>query len=227
MIKIIGIALGLLFSGFPVRADTGDSAKNTPEFRPLPAPFGSATLEDALSGRRSLRAFSPENLSDGQISALLFAAQGITDPKRKLRSAPSAGATYPLELFMATKHGLHHYLPEKQALERISEHDIRGKIGGQPFFKEAPVSIIITAVPDRTTDRYGKRGMMYLYMEAGHAAQNILLQAVALGMGSVPVGAFNEQEVAELLEINPDKQVPLYIIAVGKPRAYPTPSRSR
>jgi SagB-type dehydrogenase family enzyme len=186
---------------------------------PKPELKGKVSLEEAIARRRSIRTYSGMPLSDKELSQLLWAAQGITDEARKLRAAPSAGATYPLETYVASAAGLFHYNPDGHTLRKIMGDDLRAGLSsaalGQGFVRSASAVIIFAAVMARTTGRYGKRGVMYVYMEAGHAAQNVHLQAVALGMGSVPVGAFDDQAVANLLKLPPD-QIPLYLVPVGK-----------
>ena len=182
---------------------------------------GPISVEEAITRRRSVRRFLDRPLSRQQISQLLWAAQGITDKTRGYRAAPSAGATYPLTVFAVTPEGIYRYLPAGHELELVRKGDLRSLLAraalDQPWVAEAPLDIVITAEPRRTTGRYGQRGMMYIYMEAGHAAQNIHLQAVSLGLGSVPVGAFDDDRVADLLQL-PEGHIPLYIIPVGYPR---------
>ncbi len=186
---------------------------------PKPKTTGTVSVEEAIAKRRSVRSYSQPTLTETEISQLLWAAQGITDKSQGYRAAPSAGATYPLETYLATADGVFHYLPEKHALDQIISKDVRGELAkaalGQRFIQSAPATIIFAAIPKRTTGRYGERGMMYIHMEAGHAAENVHLQAVALGLGSAPIGAFNDTEVAKVLNL-PKDQKPLYLIPVGK-----------
>ncbi|MBD3314977.1 MAG: SagB/ThcOx family dehydrogenase [Chitinivibrionales bacterium] len=188
---------------------------------PLPGQEGAMSVEQAIAHRRSVRAYKDSTLSERQIAQLLFAAQGITDTSRGFRAAPSAGATYPLESYVVTKDGVFHYLPEDHALKTIKKGNYMRELGkaamGQSYVSSAPVVVVLTAVPERTTDRYGERGRLYVYVEAGHAAQNIHLQAVALGLGSVPVGAFEPDEVCEIVECGP-KETAIYLIPIGIPR---------
>ncbi len=178
---------------------------------------GSMSLEQVIASRRSRRDFLPEPLSLEQIGQLAWAAQG-QQPGVKYRTTPSAGATYPLELFIVTADGLFHYLPGKHALEQLSEIDLRGKLCsaalGQEFIREAPLIFIFAAEFSRTTGHYGKRGTRYVYIEAGHAAQNIHLQAESLGLGSVAVGAFDDVSVSNVLSL-PDNLEPVYVVTTG------------
>ncbi|MEE9371153.1 MAG: SagB/ThcOx family dehydrogenase, partial [Sedimentisphaerales bacterium] len=160
---------------------------------PKPNQDGVKSLEQAIATRRSRRQFSPQSLTLEQIGQLAWAAQG-QDAHSSYRTTPSAGVTYPLELFVVTSDGFSRYLPAKHALEKLIDEDLRAALAsaawGQEFIEAAPVTLVFAAEFPRTTNRYGQRGMRYVYMEAGHAAQNVHLQAEALGLGSVAVGAF-------------------------------------
>jgi len=187
---------------------------------PKPNKDGPMSLEKAIAKRRSWRDFSPQPLTFEQISQLCWAAQG-QDAATRYRTAPSAGATYPLELFVITGDGLFRYLPAKHALEKLTDQNLRVTLAsaawGQNFIEEAPLTLVFTAEFARTTRRYGERGIRYVYMEAGHAAQNVHLQAESLGLGSVAVGAFNDDSVSKVLSL-PDHLEPIYMVAVGYPR---------
>lgn len=198
-----------------------ESAMVSTEVRlPPPALAGALSLEQALARRRSVREFSAADLSSAELGQLLWAAQGVTDAEGH-RTAPSAGALCPLELCVVRREGLFRYLPQRHALVARSVRDLRGPLAqaalGQECVRDAPVDLVITGVVARTAVRYGPRAERYVLLEAGHAAQNIHLQAVALGLGSVPVGAFDDEAVAEVLGL-PDGERPLYIIPVGRPR---------
>jgi SagB-type dehydrogenase family enzyme len=190
---------------------------------PLPEPNlqGNLSFEETLADRRSVRQFEDTPLTEAQIGQLLWAAQGITHPSG-LRTSPSAGALYPLEVYAATQDGLFRYRPHTHSLERVLEHDPRPALHQaalrQNAVLEAPLVIVINAVFERTAQKYGEvRTPQYVYLEAGHAAQNILLQAVALELGAVPIGAFHEDQLTEALALPPD-QTPLYLIPVGQPQ---------
>lgn len=174
-------------------------------------------LEQAIAVRRSRRHFSPKSLTLEQIGQLAWAAQG-QETGGRYRTAPSAGATYPLELFVITDEGMFRYLPAKHSLEKLTGRDLRATLAsaawGQDFIQAAPLTLVFAAQFSRTTGRYGKRGVRYVYMEAGHAAQNVHLQAEALGLASVAVGAFEDAAVSTVLSL-PDNIEPLYMVAVG------------
>jgi SagB-type dehydrogenase family enzyme len=212
--QVLFSVLILCFVTVPVH---GDNMKEDTIALPVPDIKGSVVVEAAISKRRSVRGFSSRDLTLSQISQLLWAVQGITD-KKGYRSAPSAGALYPLEVYLVKKDGLYKYIPDGHKIKRILSKDLRGPLQSAAFFqssvKAAAVDIVICAVYERVTSRYGNRGIRYTDIEVGHAAQNVHLQAVALGLDSVPIGAFNDNAVSKLLQL-PDNEIPLYIIPVG------------
>ncbi len=187
---------------------------------PQPITKGKVSLEEAISKRHSQREFQRKDLSLEQVGQLLWAAQGITAKRGgfNFRAAPSSGALYPLELYVLTKNGLYHYIPEGHKLENLLDKDLRGGLAdaalGQGAVAKGALDIVICAVYERVTSKYGQRGMRYAHIEAGHAAQNIHLQATALGLGSVPIGAFNDDAVKKCLLLTATCE-PLYIIPIG------------
>ncbi len=185
---------------------------------PMPKTVGKMTLEESLYHRRSQMSFASGYFSNDQISQLLWAAQGITDATWGFRTAPSAGATYPLELYLVKPEGVYHYVPQSHSLELHLKGDKRPSLAraalGQMFISDASINIVICAVADRTREKFGLRTDRYVDMEAGHAAQNILLQATAMGLGAIGVGSFWDDVVMATLEV-PYGYEPLYIIAVG------------
>lgn len=187
---------------------------------PEPVVKGEVSVEECIATRRSIRAYLSKPLTMAQLSQLLWSAQGITNPGG-LRASPSAGATYPLEIRVVTSDGVFHYIPLGHKLIRETQLDLRKKLAqcalGQSFIGEAPADFVISCVYERTTQRYEERGIRYVHMEAGHTAENIHLQAVAFGLGSVPIGAFYDSKVKELLNLPPNEE-PLYIIPVGYPK---------
>ena len=193
------------------------SAKETIKL-PMPKTIGEMSLEEALYHRRSERAYVPGFLGDVQISQLLWATQGITEPTWQFRTAPSAGAAYPLEIYLVKPEGVYHYIPRTHSLELHLKGDKRPSLVrsalGQTFIGDAAVSIIITAVFERTREKFGLRSDRYVLMEAGHAAQNLLLQAVAMGLGAISVGSFWDDVVIATLDL-PWGEDPLYIVPIG------------
>ena len=185
---------------------------------PEPKIIGKMSVEEAIFRRRSERSFLPRELSLEQISQLLWAAQGITDKTWGFRAAPSAGALFPLTLYIMKKDGVFQYVPDGHKLIQIAEEDRRPSLVraslGQTYIGEAPLVIVIAGNFRITEAKYGQRSYRYINMEIGHAAENIQLQAAALGLVSVPIGAFWDDVAAKTLEL-PDTQDPYYIIPVG------------
>lgn len=207
------------------KAPAGPTATlaSTGSVTPLPPPSRSAgaSLAEVLAERRSIRSFTDQTLTMSQTGQLCWAAQGSTSPQG-YRTAPSAGALYPLEVYLATAAGVFRYEPDGHALAVHSEHDRRQALYEaalrQEAVRQAPAVFVMTAVYGRTVEKYGaERSPRYVHLEAGHAAQNLLLQAVALGLGATPVGAFHDQDVQEALELPADRE-PLYLIPVGHPQ---------
>ena len=191
---------------------------------PEPRLKSEVSLEEALLKRRSIREYANLPLTLEDVSQLLWAAQGIT-AEWGGRTAPSAGALYPLEVYLAVGNvenlaaGVYKYKPERHELVKVRDDDVRGELAeaalGQNFVMEAAIDIVIAAVYERTTKKYGDRGVRYTHMEAGHAAQNIYLQATALDLGMVTIGAFYDEQVKDILGM-PKIETPLYLIPVGK-----------
>jgi SagB-type dehydrogenase family enzyme len=193
---------------------------------PNPKTRGVVSLEDSLAQRRSVREYSNDPLSLEDISQLLWAAQGIT-AHWGARTAPSAGALYPLEVIVVVgnvrdlPNGVYRYDPKGHELVGITVGDLRSQLAGaalgQSMVRNAAIDVVFTAVYQRTTRKYGDRGIQYVHMEVGHAAQNVCLQATALGLGTVPIGAFDDEQVSRLLNLL-EGEKPLYLLPVGKPR---------
>lgn len=190
----------------------------------LPEPsFSSRTsVEEALSRRRSVREYGREPLTLEEIGQLLWAAQGMTE-KWGGRTAPSAGALYPLEIYLLAgevkglKSGLYHYRPGDHSISLTTTDDLRGQITeaslGQDQISKAPATLIIAAVYQRTTQKYGERGIRYVQQEIGSVCQNVHLQAESLNLGTVWIGAFDDRQVKEALGITEE---PLAIMPVGR-----------
>jgi SagB-type dehydrogenase family enzyme len=195
--------------------ETGDSIS----LPPVPSK-GNVSIEEAIWLRRSARKFSEEMPSTEAVSRLLWSAQGITDAKNGLRSAPSAGATYPLELYLATSEYLARYVPGSHSLVIATREDVRKALAaaafGQDWVAEAPLVFIFTAVVARTAQRYDERANLYVPIEVGCASENLMLEAAALGLGSVAVGAFSEKEASKALKL-PKGCDPYLIVPVGVP----------
>ena len=196
-------------------------------YLPSPSRKGGMSLEEAIARRKSIRNFSSQPISQSQLSQVLWAAQGTSDASWS-RTVPSAGATYPLEVFVVCGancveqigEGIYRYNTDSHSLTLHHAGDVRLELAraalDQEYIYEAPVDIVICAVYERTLRRYGARGERYVHIEVGHAGQNIYLQANALGLATVAIGAFYDEPVREVLRL--DKQYkPLYIMPVGKP----------
>ena len=175
-------------------------------------------MEESIAMRRSCRSFSEKELSYSHLSQLFWAAVGITDKKRGFKAYPSAGALYPLEVFVLLPEGFFHYTADSHSLKKLSSNDIRSNLmkacHNQSFVGNSPAVFVITAIFSRTMSRYGSRAERYVLIEVGHTAQNLLLEATALGLKAVPVGAFEDEAVKEVLPISAEYKT-LYIIPVG------------
>lgn len=192
-----------------------------PSIRSLPAPrrLGSRSLESCLDLRHSIRHYAAEPLDEFCLGQLLWAVQGFSEDGRPL--VPSAGGLGGLEAYVADGIGLWRYQSRQHRLTLERAGDMRPALsraaGGQEFIAAAPITIVLVGVDARIEARYGwLRGARYVVLEAGHAAQNLLLQATALDLGAVPVGAFDDAEIRRLLEL-PTGFNPLYLIPVGRP----------
>jgi SagB-type dehydrogenase family enzyme len=219
-LTLVAIVIALLACDQGRASHTLPAATSFSTALPPPAVTGDESLEQVLSRRRSVRELTDQPLTKAELGQLLWAAQGITHG-RGLRTSPSAGALYPLELYVTTAEGVFHYVPSGHKLVIVSQGDARMRLYQAALRQEpvrrAPAVFIVTAVYARTAAKYGQeRAPRYVHLEAGHAAQNLLLQAVALGLGAVPIGAFDDDQVQEALTL-PAEQEPLYLIPVGHP----------
>jgi len=208
-------------------AGAASLAAATDEITRLPKPevVGSMPVEKALAGRRSTRRFDPSPIDLSVVAQLLWSAQGITN-ERGFRTAPSAGALFPLEIYLVTgavsglESGVYAYDPSKHHLTRASLGDVRTALAEaayrQQWIAKAPAVLVIAARFDRTTHKYGSRGTRYVHIEAGHASQNVYLQSESLGLGTCMVGAFDDVSVKALLGFRHPID-PIAIMPVGKP----------
>lgn len=182
------------------------------------------TLVETIDARRSVRNFTEDSITLPELARILHSAQGITS-ERGFRAAPSAGATYPLSVFVIAENvddlepGIYRFLPRENTLMTVKTgnflHDLALASLGQRCISSAPAAIAIAADYSITTSVYGDRGVMYVNMEAGHVSQNIYLQCTAIELGTVAVGAFIDMEVADLLNLE-ENEIPLYIMPVGR-----------
>lgn len=231
------LVLGLLLTGCsadtaPIEEQptTNTATSSEPavsyETFPLPQPIldGETSVSEALFERRSQRDFQDTELTQEQLAQLLWSAAGVTTEDGR-RTAPSAGALYPLDLYVVVTQvtglepGLYLYQPEQHTLAKVLAGDFRTALAegslDQQAIQRAPATLLYTVVYERLIERYGDRGIeRYTYIEVGHSAQNVLLQAQALGLGAVPIGAFTDHELTELLQLPPENE-PRYLIPVG------------
>jgi SagB-type dehydrogenase family enzyme len=186
------------------------------------------SVEEAIAKRRSVREYASDPITLAELSQLLWAAQGLTDARNRLRASPSAGALYPLELYVVVRErgvvdlpaGVYHYSPEDERITIVKDGDWSGELRTAALDQEvvglAAVNIVTTAVVQRTKSKYGQRGLQYVYQESGHAAENVFLQAVSLGLGSAVIGAFDEEKVRSVIGARPEER-PIYVQTVGTP----------
>ena len=221
---LISSALLLFMTGLIITVPGGIAGESEILKLPDPDREGSIPLETTLQKRRSVRSFLDDPLTLQAVSQLLWAAQGTTE-QGGFRTAPSAGALYPLEIYVVVRkvaglaNGLYIYTPLEHALIFVTAGEILPMLSGaalqQDAITQVPAVFVIAGLEKKTTGKYGGRGVRYMYMESGHAAQNICLQAVALGLDSVTIGAFTDREVARILRMEKGME-PLYIIPVGR-----------
>ncbi|MBI5779740.1 MAG: SagB/ThcOx family dehydrogenase [Planctomycetes bacterium] len=181
---------------------------------------GQMPLEEAIQKRKSVRKYSTKELTLEQVAQILWAANGA-NPRTKnfiARNVPSAGGIFPMTVYLLNKNGIYRYQPLTHSLALVKEGDARKELCeaafGQGFIKQVPVDLVITADVAKCAQRYGERAQRYTDIEAGHIGQNVSLQAVSLGLGTVMIGAFNDEAVKDVLAL-PDNESPLYIIPVG------------
>ena len=232
MVKSIHIAIALVCITVvlaviiqPVRKESraGNKIGDMIEL-PEPQDSGEISIEEALFERRSIRNYKDEALTLAEVSQLLWAAQGITHTGG-YRTAPSAGALYPLEVYVLAgnvdglRPGIYKYRPQGHELEKVAGVDVRTELCAaaldQKCVEDGAAVLVFAAVYERTTGKYGERGVRYVHMEVGHVAQNVYLQAVSLGLRTVVVGAFNDDEVERLLQMQ-DNERALCIMPVGR-----------
>jgi len=231
-----------LFIAFPVCSKTSANAVNNnivtrtgeqPMTYILPAPKadGTISVEKALTNRRSHRSFQNKAISADQLSQILWASYGVTSPRPEhpnlrggLRTAPSAGARYPLEVYAiignveGIEPGVYKYIAGEHKIMRTVDKDVRNELSeaalGQSMVRTAPASVFYSAIFHRTTEVYGERGHRYVFMDLGHSAQNIYLQAEALQLGTCAIGAFSDSAIRQVLKL-PANEEPLYLMPIG------------
>lgn len=224
----------------PVTTDyTGFLLTDKEIFLPLPRSLSNMTVEEAILLRRSIREYTEDPVKLEHLALILWSAYGVTEPRFGLRTVPSAGGTYPLEVYVVIgdkgvavnnelyiKPGIYRYDSRKHSLILLKEGDYRSELANaalnQPWVEKAPVNIVVFAVYERTTRIYGERGYLrYVPMEVGHLGQNVYLMATALGYGIVVVGAFRDEQVKSIIGVGV-AEIPMYIIPIGVPKERPS-----
>ena len=226
LLAISAAVIACIFSTLSCRTENSGAVQGEVVIK-LPAPSldGKMSLEAAIKKRRSVRSYTDEPLTLAQVSQLLWSAQGITDPARGFRTAPSAGALYPLTVYLVAgdvkglSPGVYRYIPKGHKLALVAKGDRRDGLCAaslsQSPIREAPISMVISGDYAVTARKYGERAPRYAHIEVGHVGQNVLLQAVALNLSAVGMGAFDDDQVRKALG-TPENETPLYIIPVGK-----------
>jgi len=215
--RLVGLGLGGLVGCSGDVMGPGMEGPPVLETIDLPPPRLSSgtSIEAALAARYSARTWTADDLTLDQIAQLCWAAQGVTHGDGK-RTSPSAGALYPLELYVLTRDGVMRYVPDGHTLDLLSTTDVRDQLAAQDFVHLGPAVFLIAGVVARTAARYGDRAERFVHLEAGHACHGILLQAIALGLGGTAVGGFDEAMVRATVAL-PDDQDALYLVPVGVP----------
>jgi SagB-type dehydrogenase family enzyme len=209
------------------RPEPAKTYSKAPRIRlPDPRGFRGLSLEEAVEARRSRREYAPGPLSLEELSRLLHAASGVTDPARGFRAAPSAGALYPIETYVVAhevvelESGLYHYNVADHALEKLREKELRAAMVvaglGQEMLGRAQVCFILSAVFQRTRWRYRGRTYRYVMLEAGHLGQNLYLAATSMGLGACAVGAFLDDNLNRLLGLDGREEAVVYVVTVGR-----------
>ncbi len=224
---LIFIALAFLISKIGLMPENREknTGKDITITLPQPEIAEENSLEKTIKERRSVRSFSQDSLKLEEVSQILWATQGITDKERGLRAVPSAGAVYPLTVYVSVRDmedlspGVYEYLPEEHTLKLTKDDEVTREIYEsalrQDPVMEGRVTIVIAADYDITRTRYGERAERYVHMEAGHAGQNIYLQAEVLGIGTVAIGAFDDSGVGKAVGVREEESV-LYLFPLGK-----------
>ncbi|MEM2308807.1 MAG: SagB/ThcOx family dehydrogenase [Sulfolobales archaeon] len=237
VVLTIGLVAYVLMPLFSYEAGTtGVVVVGDEVLLPLPTKVTKLVVEEAMLLRKSIREWRKEPINIMQLSMLLWSTQGVVEDAGfgwYRRTAPSAGATYPLEVYVIVgersvstgngeflKAGVYKYDYLRHSIKLVKEGDLRVDLWRaslrQDWVRDAPVTIILCAIYERTTGRYGERGVRYVHMELGHVGQNVYLMATALGLGTVAIGAFYDEEVAKVVSVAKNEK-PLYLFPVGVP----------
>jgi SagB-type dehydrogenase family enzyme len=217
-LRLVCFAIVALSVSAAFAQETGKSASAQPNATtiqlPQPSKSGGMALTEAFARRRSVRTFTAKPLTQTEISQLLWAAQGITDDKGH-RTAPSATAQYYLHVYLASANGFFEYIPNGHQLKQLSAQDLRAKLSVQPSVKTAPIVLLIAGEYERAVAKSGAdKGPRLVNLEAGHVAENVLLQVTAMGLGAVPVAGFEPKEAQKAASL-PAQQTPIYLMPIG------------
>ncbi len=220
IITIFSLLIVFLFTLVPF-AMTSEIGVGEKIELPPPRKDSDVSVEEALWKRKSTRDFKHQKLTWQDIGQLLWAAQGINRPEKKYRTSPSAGATYPLELYVILPDGIYHYMSQEHAVKKTVDGKMEEILTqahlGSKMIQKSKCVFLFSAVFERTVQKYGEAAFPYVYLEAGHAAQNLLLQAVALGLGGVPNGSILDRRYQRVLGL-PDNEKQVYILVIGHPQ---------
>ncbi len=223
----IDFLLKTFITGFEERITEKKALKEVVKL-PLPETFGGMPIWDCLKKRRSIRNYQKKDVSLKEISQVLWSSYGVTAREwgYYLKTAPSAGALYPIEIYVAVFHveglkkGIYHFQPKDMTLEGIFDGDFSREISlaclGQDFIAESAFTLILTAIPSRTISRYRERGVRYILMDLGCVIQNVYISLTSLNMGGCVIGAFSDSAMNKILNLNPEKELVLALFCAGK-----------
>lgn len=226
---LLAILITGLFCSLPAIAEDKPVAGQSTITLPTPASTSKVTVDEALKLRRSIRSYAEESLTLQQVSQLLWAAQGITDPKTGHRTAPSAVAVYPLHVYLFAGNvkdlpqGVYKYIPQGHKLEVVLTGDRRTDIGSQPQMQKAPAVLVFTEDLAAFAPRFGERAQRWADIEVGHSAQNVLLEEVALGLIGVPMGGIDPAGLKTALKLG-EKEQAIYAVSAAKKGAATEPA---
>ena len=186
------------------------------EFLPDPYSTSDTSIEESLWNRRTVRSYSSQSLSWEQIGQLLWAAQGINRPGTNYRTAPSAWAIYPLSIYIAHESGVYKYITDEHVVQKMLEEDVRGQLTTQSAEDSASCLFIFSAEFEKMTVKDSEKGTGFVYLECGHAVQNLVIQGMSLGLYGVTMGGINRETVRNKLGLT-ELETPIYVIPIGYP----------
>lgn len=223
---IIFISIFILIAGCS-KAENTKTGENTTQNEenqdiihlPQPDKEGGGGLHKILNDRRSIRSYVDGEITKEELSQILWSGDGISYEERAFRTAPSAGALYPIDIFVFNEEGVFRYEPQDHYLKRVQDEDRRDDLYtaslSQGAVRDADTVLVLMGFVERTSVKYGDRALRYVYIEGGHICQNILLEVENLGLGAVPIGAFHDEQILEILSLE-DDVVPVFVIPIGR-----------